>query len=76
MKNLTFKFNKQDVFDMMLDEVKIGYIAKFPGNRHTFWIYDIYPEFIGGKYLGFHERSADSIDEVKALALSILKRHG
>ena len=76
MTNLTYRVNKKDVFDMMLGEVKIGYIAKFPGNRHTFWIYDIYPEFLGGKYLGFHERSADSIDEVKALALSILKCHG
>ena len=76
MTNLTYKVNKEDVFDMMLGGVKIGYIAKFPGNRHTFWIYDIYPEFLGGKYLGFHERSANSIDEVKGLAQSIIKRHG
>ena len=68
-----FKKNDGDVQNIVSDGKVVGYIAKYNGNSKTFWFCDIYPEFVNGRTFDWLQRSADSADEAKAIAIELLE---
>ena len=72
MTNLTFQHYQGQVYNVLNNGSKIGYIAKHPDG---FWFCDIYPEFINNKVLGWHEQSVDTLEDVKVRAIEIYNQY-